>query len=391
MKSLSFCTIVTRDYIPQALTLYDSLKIYDGCFDFCILVSCYKKELNDNLLDILKKETVEFFYLDDFLEDDLARKIIQKYYRKDMDAFRWSMKSVFMIYLLQRRDYQKVIFCDSDVCFLGDYSFLVKYLEYYSILLTPHWRPTNPFFKFTECFEQNFQHGLFNGGFIAANKNGIKTLRWWAKACYFNCKIEPERGYYVDQKYLDLFILLNDKVYIIRHKGCNIANWNRQECKRVLKNEKVLINGVYPIIFIHFTNDTINDILSGKDPLLLPYLVKYSNMLSKRGFNKINNMENYIFRIIQIIQDCNKIAIFGNGISGKMCQEFISNYFKNKIFCVIDDNLEQKSEYPIITTKDFLENYQEKVDLVVFGKYQKLNPDLLPNLKIKYLRLNNIV
>ena len=88
----------------------------------------------------------------------------------------------------------------------------------------------------------------------------------------------------------------------------------------------------------------------------------------------------------------NTIAIFGLGKSGKMTYEFIKKYYPEKIKYFIDDNV--KGEYegiPIVTTDEFLEKYQDEVDVVVFGKYQHLNPELLPNLKIKYIRLANIV
>ncbi len=91
------------------------------------------------------------------------------------------------------------------------------------------------------------------------------------------------------------------------------------------------------------------------------------------------------------LKEYNKIAIFGLGKSGKMTYEFIKEYFPEKIKYFIDDNV--KGEYegvPIVTTDEFLEKYQDKVDAVVFGKYQHLNPKLLPNLKIAYLRLENI-
>ncbi len=86
------------------------------------------------------------------------------------------------------------------------------------------------------------------------------------------------------------------------------------------------------------------------------------------------------------------VCIFGLGKSGKMTYEFIKKYYPEKIKYFIDDNV--KGEYegiPIVTTDEFLAKHQTEVDIVVFGKYQHLNPKLLPNLKIKYLRLENIV
>jgi SAM-dependent methyltransferase len=87
-----------------------------------------------------------------------------------------------------------------------------------------------------------------------------------------------------------------------------------------------------------------------------------------------------------------KIAIFGLGKSGKMTYDFIKRYYPERIKYFIDDNV--KGDYegiPIVTTDEFLEKYQYEVDIVVFGKYQNLNPMLIPNLKINYLKLEYVV
>lgn len=109
-------------------------------------------------------------------------------------------------------------------------------------------------------------------------------------------------------------------------------------------------------------------------------------------------LENYIEKdenLIKILREINrhhKVAIFGLGKSDKMTYEFIKKYYPEKIKYFIDDNL--KGEYegiPIVTTDEFLDKYQNEADIVVFGRYQHLNPKLLPNLKIKFVRLENII
>ena len=121
-----------------------------------------------------------------------------------------------------------------------------------------------------------------------------------------------------------------------------------------------------------------------------------AGIMYKERFNKNNikfdESDFILVKIHEEINKYNKIAIFGLGKSGKMTYEFIKKYYPEKIKYFIDDNV--KGEYdgiPIVTTDEFLKKYQEKVDAVVFGKYQHLNPKLLPNLKIKYLKMENIV
>jgi hypothetical protein len=68
-----------------------------------------------------------------------------------------------------------------------------------------------------------------------------------------------------------------DGVYSLKHRGCNVANWNRLECRREKQVDgTVQINDQYPIVFIHFTKSTITGILTGEDASLMPYFKKFN-------------------------------------------------------------------------------------------------------------------
>ena len=123
---------------------------------------------------------------------------------------------------------------------------------------------------------------IFNAGFIGVNKEGEPAMDWWATICEYQCINAPDQGLFVDQAYLNMMPIYFDEVKVIRHKGCNIANWNQIECKRSLtKDSRVLINNRYDLVFIHFTNSTIKGIQNGEDALLKPSLQEYLNSLEK--------------------------------------------------------------------------------------------------------------
>jgi hypothetical protein len=77
--------------------------------------------------------------------------------------------------------------------------------------------------------------------------------------------------------------VLFENVGIVQHYGCNIAFWNQHECKRVVSDGKVLINGEFPIIFIHFTNKYIPEILNGNDPHIYPYYLEFKKTFESSG------------------------------------------------------------------------------------------------------------
>lgn len=266
-----FCTIITSDYNFYAKVIYDSLKKYNNSFSFFVLV------VDEGTFDF-NYESIQYINLNS-LKNALPSEFstIIKYEADKKSALRWALKPLFLKYLIQNHQMNKAVFVDPDLCFYNDPSFIFKMLDNSDVLLTPHWRSKDPFADSTN-FELLFTGGLFNAGFFACNKASINILDWWLKVCSY--KMEKHGGFYVDQAYLNLLpIYFKNQVEVLEHRGCNVSNWNLLENKRTLVENKVLINEKYPVVFIHFTNATINMIAKGKDKLLKPHLENYKKMI----------------------------------------------------------------------------------------------------------------
>jgi hypothetical protein len=277
----TFCTIITGNYLPYALALLGSLRKFSSNVHFNILFS----DVSDaETLDSVSPDDNTFYHFTGTLcYDGTGKLIYDKYLATDHDSFRWSMKPVFLNYLVKEKGYEKVIYTDSDILFFNDFSFLLDKLDKADVLLSPHWRSGDPMAD-KDNFRLLFTDGMFNGGFVGITPGGINAMNWWANACAWYCAKDTGNGFFVDQKYLDALPAFFDNIGVINHRGCNVANWNQEECKRILDvNQEVLINGSFPVIFIHFTASTIKGILKGEDHRLLPYLELYASTL--KSFN----------------------------------------------------------------------------------------------------------
>lgn len=261
----AMCTVITSDYLSQAYALAKSAHTH-GNTDFYALISDYEfnpqkfKQVCQELNDRLKLLTIE----------DL--KVALPQYDSE-DSVRWALKAPLMLHLLERLDYDKVIFVDSDVCFFENYNFLYEELESNGMLLTPHWRPVDPDTNPIQ-FPCNFLHGLYNAGFIGVSKAGLAPLKWWQTACYYKCEKTVTQGFYVDQRYLDVLPVRFDSVKVLRHKGCNVAEWNRDHALRVRADGKTYVEN-WPVVFVHFSDITLAETAEGMDPCLLPLMVEY--------------------------------------------------------------------------------------------------------------------
>lgn len=269
----TFCTIITSSHIPYALVLYRS---YARFLDVPLHVLCVDREHAD-LLRLPLPHQVHLLMADTLPLDETGNAIAQKY-RDDPDALRWSLKPVLLRHLLTDRGYDQAIFLDTDICFFADPAFLFDALTGGAMLLSPHWRCSDPESDAFN-FALNFRDGIYNGGFIGAARDGIPALEWLAKACLFKCTNDYHEGFFADQKYLDFLASRYEGIRVLRHKGCNVANWNRVDCKRTASGDTVLINAEYPVVFIHFTKSTIYGILYGTDHMLDSFLKEYEQLL----------------------------------------------------------------------------------------------------------------
>ncbi|MFI1745809.1 hypothetical protein [Thalassobellus sediminis] len=278
----SFCTIITSNYFFYVKAICDSFNSFDLKVKLQVLIV-------DDFEGDFSYDGVEVHVINDLKVSFKNDYNLIKHYEDDKASnLRWALKPLFLKYLLLEKRFEKVIFVDPDLYFYNSPLFLFDYLNNSDVIITPHWRSKDPI-KDVSNFNSLFTGGLFNAGFFGCNSNSTNVLDWWLSVCAY--KMKKKDGFYVDQAYLNLMpIYFPSQVKILEHKGCNVSNWNMIECKRTSAGDTVLINSEYPIVFIHYTNATINIIANGNDYLLKPFLKQYHDSLLKHNetflFNK---------------------------------------------------------------------------------------------------------
>jgi hypothetical protein len=286
----AFCTIITADYFPRALALYNSIAAYDEQIELHVLVAD-----NKPVHEIAKQfPRIRLIPVSNLSHYTLVDELYKKYAHISLDFFRWSLKPVFISYVLEH-GIDKLIYLDGDMFFVNDYHFLFLELDSSSVILTPHWKTNDPLADSASFFAL-FRSGIFTAGFVGANQQALPAMKWWAEACHFMMGEHPALGIHDDQRYLDIFPVYFEGTKVIRHQGCTIGAWHYELSKRELVNGEVMINGKYPVIFIHFEEMLVSQILKGHDPLLLPYLNQYRKVFEENGFvlnNYIKNINTY--------------------------------------------------------------------------------------------------
>ena len=266
-----FCTISTFSHLYKVKALAESLASQGHEFLLHVLVVDDSAEFSF--------PNCKSWKLSDLSENENASTFISKY-QNQQDKLRWCLKPVFLQHLLNQQIIEKIIYLDNDLFFYSDFQFLFELLNKYSFLLTPHHYNNNPKSN-QNWLEANFRVGLFNAGFAGVNRSALKTLQWWADCCNYRCEKNSFRGLFDDQKYLDLIPVIEENSHIVRHKGCNVAGWNTELCKREKVDSQIKIDGQFPIVFIHFNSTTIREMVNGKDKILSGFYRTYFESLKK--------------------------------------------------------------------------------------------------------------
>lgn len=272
----ALCTITTESHLFKVMALADSVRAFMPELPVHVLVT---DQQADRVPAEWQRPGIHFHGLETVGAEGMGKRMLRAY-GHDPDRLRWCMKPVFLRYLLDQ-GIQQLLYLDNDIYFFSSPDFLFDLLTQHAVLLSPHWRTLDPRKDPVE-FRVNFLDGLYNGGFFGAAEAARPALDWWAEVCLYRCVQDRASGFWDDQRYLDLLPVRFERVHVLQHQGCNVAVWNRHDLKRVPGEAGVMINGKWPLVFIHFTDQLFENILEdGMEQVLRPHTEAYLKALRK--------------------------------------------------------------------------------------------------------------
>ena len=229
-KDAAICNVCSLKFLPQTLTMVESLLKYGGDYDIHIFLSDVVEGEGSKLC--LAYPNINFHFINQYASEQVLDNALLL---SDIE-FNTSLKAIALEYVLNTTAL-KTFYCDADLFFVHDLEYAIGLLDHHHIVITPHHinfgSDANDFMM---C-----RTGVFNSGFIGAHgSTGLAFAQWWAKKSIAYCMLEPEEGLFVDQKWLDIAPALFDSVLALRHPGYNVAYWNIRD--RGLNYETVFIH-----------------------------------------------------------------------------------------------------------------------------------------------------
>ncbi len=331
-------TSITSNYIPKARVLAQSVKKYHPEAKFH-LVLC---DILPSSFE-LSNEPFDFVITVDKLPITEWKSWVFKHSIVEMCT---GVKPIALKEIIRIHNCEKVIYFDPDMVILNKLDSILKKLDQYSILLTPH--QTTPE-KTNEAVIDNeicsLKHGVFNLGFIAI-KNSEESqsfLDWWSNRCLNFCYNDIPGGLFTDQKWIDLAPGFFDDLGILREPVYNVATWNLTNRQASGSLEKGILINEQPLIFYHFSGFD-----SGAQEVMLKKYGNYSKVLfelrnwyiqecEKNGQAKIGNTPcNYSFFENKIEINNRQRLLYRQRID-------LQNAFPNPFF--VTDNINTSKAY----------------------------------------------
>lgn len=243
MKERAFCTIIARNYLPLARVLFESvLKFHEGANCFVLIVDPPVEGLNTDTdpFQVLVPSDLPFTFDESF------------YFKYQVIELSTALKPFLLEHLLSQGQFNEAIYLDPDILAVSAFDEVFDQLENSDFVLTPH--RISDVRSGISRIRSSLLTGIFNLGFfgIRRSDNSIGLLRWWQKKVFDFCVMDPKEGLFVDQKFMDLSIVLFDGGHILKHPGYNIATWNCDERPIKLENGK-FTTGETPVRFFHLS------------------------------------------------------------------------------------------------------------------------------------------
>ncbi len=237
----NFCTYFDSNYLLRGLTLYRSLE-QSGC-EFKLHVVA----LDDRTYSILSELALPGIIplpLADLEAWEPA--LLQAKSNRGQVEYYFTLSPLVPLYVFTTNPAADVVtYLDADLYFYQSPEPIFKELGNQSILVTEH--------RFPERLRGKEKFGRYNVQYqsFRRDEQGLACLARWKDQCLEWCYDRLEDGKFADQKYLEEWPTLYDRLVILSHKGAGVAPWNWATYPMQLIDGEITIDGS-PLIFYHF-------------------------------------------------------------------------------------------------------------------------------------------
>ena len=237
------CTVVARNYLPQARVLCESFMRVHPRGELTVL-------LLDDWSHSQRQDDEEFtlLHVDGIgLDEDTLHAMAAIY---DVYEMATAVKPALLAHLLERCA-APVMYLDPDIEVFAPLDDLAALAAQHSLVLTPHVLEPMPRDGCSLNEQSILCAGIFNLGFIAVSNAARPFLSFWAERLRHDAIVAPDKGYFTDQRWVD-FVPALFPHHVLRDPTANVAYWNVYQRPLTCVGGRTFV-GDAPLKFFHFS------------------------------------------------------------------------------------------------------------------------------------------
>jgi glycosyltransferase involved in cell wall biosynthesis len=240
-RAVNACTIIARNYLPQARVLAESFREHhpDGTFTVLVIDDTGAEDRSSEPFVVLSPYEIKI---------DRA-EVNRMAFIYDIKEFATALKPWLLEHLLSTSDH--AVYFDPDIEVFAPLDDIAELARSHGIVLTPHTTQPLPRDQLLPSEEMVLQAGIYNLGFIGVGRGACRFLAWWQERLSRDCVVDVDNGFFVDQKWIDFVPALFDHV-ILGDPTCNLAYWNLSHRRLTRIDDHYEVDGA-PLRFFHYS------------------------------------------------------------------------------------------------------------------------------------------
>lgn len=291
---MNVCTIVAKNYLAHARVLAESFARHHPDGRCCVLVIDETDGYVDPADEPFTLVRPSEIGLDAWDEMRGAYDVMEL----STAVKPWLLRHM----LREHDDGSGIAYMDPDVQVMSRMTELEATLREHAIVLTPHVLHGMPRDGRKPSETDILMAGVYNLGFIGlANRDDAHhVLDWWSERLLRDCHVAPERGLFVDQRWVDFVPGLVSDLAIFRDPAYNVAYWNLPERTLAQGEDGAWTVDGRPLRFFHFSgygpdkpaqlSKHQDRVQIGANPALQAICDRYGEALLAAGYEQVRGL-----------------------------------------------------------------------------------------------------
>ena len=238
-----FTTYFDKNYLSRGLVHIHSLKEQKVDFQLFVLA------LDEFVFDFFCKEHTDCVTPIKLTElENYDKELFAIKETRSKVEYYFTITPCLVLYVIEKFSYIDMItYTDADIYFFDSPKRIFDAMGDNSVVVIPH--------HFSKKNEWGNVYGKYNVVFntFKRDKDGLFCLKWWRENCIEWCydELDEENERFADQKYIEKFPIISDKVFVFDKPTANLAPFNLDNVEFDYRNNTYIVNKE-KLVFYHF-------------------------------------------------------------------------------------------------------------------------------------------